>query len=69
MTTTTQSMVYTFPSTGITLNQILEKIGVRTEQRDGKKYLIHNCREIPRPPHDKIEEILKRDFNITILYN
>lgn len=59
---------YKFPSVGITANQMLEKMGVKTIQKFDKKYLVYNRKLIPRPPIEKLEEVLNRDFGIKITY-
>lgn len=59
---------YSFPSSGISLNKILLKCGIKTEERKGKKFLVYGAVEIPRPPCDKVEEVLADRFNIHIQY-
>lgn len=59
---------YTFPSTGISLNEVIKAVGIETIERDGVKYLVHGGKEIERPPHQRLEEKVKEHFNIEISY-
>lgn len=59
---------YKFSRTAVTLNQLLTACGIETKKIDGKNYLVYNSIWVPRPPHDKVEEVLKKHFDITIKY-
>ena len=61
-------MQYTFKTTGISANEMLLAMGIKTIEKDGKKFLSYNGIETPRPPAIHLEDKLLAVFGIEIIY-